>query len=164
MSIQFPDYWRVGESGYPNIENLLKGFFAPRLGPDITATYWLPKPAVYREHLDAGKGFLRIYRTGGRENEDQNRDEPKVQFAALTPDRDDSWELIELVRRVCKASFGTTTIVPGTIHQLHCTGEVVGPQLIPELLQDDKLVPITLEFHTRKPRDLTSTLRQALGL
>lgn len=158
MSITFPDWW---EGGYPNIENLLKAFLATRLGPDITPTYWLPPPNEYAAHLEAGKGFLRIYRTGGRENEEQNRDEPKVQFAALTPSRDDSWELIEIVRSVGKA-FATAAIVPGTPHRLKCTGEVIGPQLIPELLQDSRLVPVTLEFHTWKPRDFK--YRQALGL
>ncbi|TQK29379.1 hypothetical protein [Arthrobacter sp. SLBN-53] len=158
MSITFPDWW---QGGYPNIENLLKGFLAPRLGPDIEPTYWLPPPDKYQAHLQAGKGYLRIYRTGGRINREQKRDEPKVQFAALTPSRDDSWELCEIIRQIGE-EFDKAAVVPGTPHQLHCTGEVIGPQLIPELLQDSRLVPVTLEFHTWKPRDFK--YRQALGL
>lgn len=164
MSFNLPDWWTQSRDGqYPNIENLLKTFLAGRLGPDVEATYWLPPPDVYGPHLAAGKAYLRIYRTGGRINREQKRDEPRVQIAALTQSRDDSWDLIGLVRDIGEA-FENATVVPGTIHKLQCTGEVVGPQMLPELLRDDRLVPITLEFYTWRPRNLMTRFRQALGL
>lgn len=158
MSLTLPGWW---QGGFPNIENLLKQFFTPFLGANTAATYWLPPQEVYEEQLAAGNGYLRLYRTGGKINREQNRDEPKVQFAALTRSRDESWELIEFARQVGE-SFTKTGIVGTT--KLQCTGEVVGPQLIPELFRDDRLVPVTLEFYTWRARDFTPEYRQALGL
>lgn len=160
MSLTLPDWW-VG--GFPNIENLLKGLLTPLLGANTQATYWLPTQDVYEQQLSDGKGYLRIYRTGGKINRDENRDEPKVQFAALTRSRDESWELIEFTRQVGEA-FLKKAVVPSTTTPLECTGEVVGPQLVPELFRDDRLVPITLEFYTWRAGDFTQKYRQALGL
>jgi hypothetical protein len=157
VSIGFPVWW---QGGYPDIEKLMRALFQPLL-TNVEVVSWLPKPDVYETQLSAGKGYLRCYRTGGKINRDQNRDEPKVQLAALTRHRDDSWELIEFARQVGEA-FIRGALVPGTPTQLECSGEVVGPQLIPELIADDRLVPITLEFYTWRPRDFK--YRQALGL
>lgn len=164
MSITLPDWWTTQRGGgFPNIENLLKHLLADKVGDDVEVTYWLPKPDVIRTHLEAGKGYLRLYRTGGAINRKDNRDQPRVQAAALTPSRDDSWELIEMFRQITEL-FEHAKVVPGTPHKLQCTGEVVGPQLLPELLSDDRLVPITLEFFTWRTRDHSNQYRQALGL
>ncbi len=166
MSLTFPGFPQY-QGGYPNIENLLKTVFTPLLeGSGIEPTYWLPKPDKIAEFFSAGggKGYLRMYRTGGAINPLQSRDEPRVQFAAMTPARDDSWELIEFVRQVVQEGYGhAAAIVKGTPHKLQTSGEVVGPQLIPELIQDDRLVPITVEFYTWRPKGLPN-YRQALGL
>lgn len=161
MSITTPG-WYTG--GYPDIEKLVRTFFQPML-PNVSVVSWFPKPSVYEDVLKNSEGFLRCYRTGGKVNRDQKRDEPKVQFAALTRSRDDSWELIEFVRQTLEAfgdGNGSFKTVPGTQTLLGCPGEVVGPQLIPELLQDDRLVPVTFELWTPKPDGLKYS--QALGL
>lgn len=165
MSLTFPGFPEYS-GGYPNIENLAKTAFSGVLdGSGISPTYWLPKPDKVTEFFETGgNGYLRIYRTGGAINPVEKRDEPRVQFAALCKSRDDSWELIELVRQVLHEGYGqAAAIVPSTPHKLQLSGEVVGPQLIPELLQDNRLVPITCEFFTWRPKGLPN-YRQALGL
>lgn len=160
MSITLPA-WYTG--GYPDVEKLLTAWFQPML-TGVSVVSWLPKPSVYEEVLQTSEGFLRIYRTGGKINPGEKRDEARVQFAALTRSRDDSWELIEFVRQ-CLGAFGdgngSTHVLAGT--KIGVPGEVVGPQLIPELLQDDRLVPITVELWTSRPDGLDK-YRQALGL
>ena len=161
MSIGFPDWWPVGNGGFPNVQKLTRALFVPLLtGVDVTS--WLPKPSVYEQQLSSGGGYLRFYRTGGRINREQNRDEPRVQVAALTRSSDDSWELIEFTRQILE-QFADAAPVPGTPHKLHCAGELVGPQLIPELVADDRLVPVTFELHTWRPKGLPNYQR-ALGL
>lgn len=163
MSIGFPEWWTVGAAGYPNAQKLTRKVFDGLL-TNVELTSWFPQPDKYEAHLAAGKGYLRTYRTGGRINRKENRDEPKIQIAALTRSSDDSWELIEFVRQVLESGYGeTTSIVPGTTHKLYAVGEVVGPQLIPELILDDRLVPITYEFHTWRPKGLPN-YRQLIGL
>ncbi|AVJ50230.1 tail terminator [Mycobacterium phage Mendokysei] len=163
MAIGFPEWWNVGQAGYPNIQKLMRKAFDGLL-TNVELTSWFPKPSVYEAQLESGGAYLRFYRTGGRINREEKRDEPKVQIAALTRSSDDSWELIEFVRQVLEEGYGqAAAVVPGTIYTLYAAGEVVGPQLIPELLADDRLVPITYELHTRRPKGLPN-YRQALGL
>lgn len=160
---RYPGWWAVGAATYPDVEKqVLRPLFQPHLS-DISVVSWLPKPDVYNTQLQAGKGYLRTFRVGGAVNFEQNRDEPRVQFAALTGSRDESWELIGFVREVLGAYWRHAAVVPGTPYKLSTVGEIVGPQLIPELLQDDRLVPVTFEFHTWKPKGLPN-YRQALGL
>lgn len=161
MSIGFPDWWPATDGGYPNVQKLLRTLFTPLL-TGVEATSWLPKPSVYEAQLTSGDGYLRFYRTGGRINREQNRDEPRVQAAALTRSSDDSWELIEFVRQVLE-QFAEPAPVPGTTQLLQCAGELIGPQLIPELVADGRLVPVTFELHTWRPKGLPNYQR-ALGL
>lgn len=149
MTITYPAWWA---GGFPDAEKLLRALFTPLLG-GVTVGSWLPATDAYEAQLAAGGGFLRLYRTGGRINRDQNRDEPRIQIAALTRSRDDSWELIEFCRQVLDG-YAAGGIVPATSHKLVCTGEVVGPQLLPELIVDDRLVPITVELLTWRPKGL----------
>lgn len=147
--------------GFPDIEILMADLFQPLLG-GVEVVSWLPEPNTYNAQLDAGYGYLRAFRMGGKINYDQKRDEPKVQLAALTRKRDDSWQLIEFIRQVLDA-YQLGGVVPGTGISLTMAGEVVGPQLVPEIIQDDRLVPITFELHTKKPKGLKN-YRQAMGL
>lgn len=161
MTLTLPSWY---QGGYPDVEKLCRTLFAP-LVPNVEVVSWLPKPSVYNQQLTTKEGYLRCYRTGGRINREQRRDEPKVQFAALTRNRDNSWALIEFVRQVLEDGYGLAgaAVIPGTTTNLYTTGEVVGPQLIPELISDDRLVPITFELHIAKPKGLPN-YRQTLGL
>jgi hypothetical protein len=156
--IEYPDWFK---GGFPNAEDLVKTLFAPLL-TGVTAVSWLPAPKTVEETLKARSGYLRVYRTGGKINREQNRDEPNVQFVALTRSRDDSWDLIEFVRQVLE-QFESTAIVPGTIHKMHCAGELLGPQLTPGEMRDERIVPVTFTLHTWKPKGL-GNYREALGL
>jgi hypothetical protein len=62
------------------------------------------------------------------------------------PSRDESWQLIGFVRDTLRCFIRESGVVNG--FKLSAEGEVAGPQLIPELLQDDRLVPITVQFYT----------------
>jgi len=154
------------QGGYPDIEKLLRALLQPLLS-DVNVVSWIPKPDVYQAELDAGRGYLRTYRTGGAMNLiAQNRDEPRVQFAALCPSRDESWQLIEFIRQVLSCFIRETGVLlnlDGTPVKFAAEGEIAGPQLIPELLQDDKLVPITFQLFTWKPKGLPD-YRAALNL
>lgn len=146
--------------GCPDIErDILRPLFQPHL-TDTNVVSWIPKPDVYNTQLAAGISYLRTYRIGGAWNDEQRRDEPRVQFAALCPSRDESWELIGFVRDVLRCFIRQTGVVNG--HKLSGEGEVAGPQLIPELLQDDKLVPITFQLYTWPTQ--TPDYRAQLGL
>lgn len=155
--LTFPDWY---EGGYPDIEILLQLLFQPLLGTvqntdgSWTPTYvvtWLPEPDTYDPWLDSGCAYLRAYRMGGGINYDQNRDEPRVALAAVTRRRDDSWYLIEFVRQVLNAYQRPGRIAGAPGVTLTMAGEVVGPQQIPEIIQDDRLVQITAGFHVAKP-------------
>lgn len=160
MAITYPAGYR---GGYPNIENLLQTLF---LGLDgftgVRPCYWITDDDI-TSTLESDEAVLRIFRTGGSVNHTENRDEPNVQFAALTKSRDDSWELIEFTRQVLGLYVDAVGVVPGTIHKLGCAGELIGPQLIPEQFWDERLVPVTFTLHTWKPGGL-GNLREALGL
>lgn len=154
-----PVWW---QGGFPNIEQLLTTLFQPLL-TDVTVLSWLPDRVTYEAQMSAGKGYLRLFRTGGKINWDEKRDEPNVQFAAFTPSRDQSWDLIEFARTgVLREFMRAAAIVPATIHQLQCSGEVVGPQLIPEQFRDDKVVLSTFGFYTKQPKSMN--YRQHLGI
>lgn len=156
-NITFPD-WYAG--GYPDIEMLMQVLFQPLLGtsqntdgswnPTYVVTY-LPNPAIYNPWLDSGNAYLRAYRIGGAFNDAEKRDEPRVALAALTRSRDTSWYLIEFVRQVlvCYERGGAVAGAPGVT--LYYAGEVVGPQQTPEIIQDDRLVQITVGLQTKKP-------------
>lgn len=154
----FPAWY---QGGNPDTEKLLESLFAPLL-TDVLFVPWLPKPDTYEDQLNSGKAFLRIARVGGRMNLDQNRDEPRVQLAAVAKSRQTSWDLIEFCRQVLW-SFQRGGIVPGTTHTLYTAEEVLGPQLIPENIVEPRLVPATFGLLTRKPKGLPN-YRQALGL
>ncbi len=157
--VSFPPWWK---GGYPDVEKLLANALIGPLLPGTKVEYWLPGNAL--EQIQGGTEFLRVRRLGGRINTGEKRDEPVVQFAALTKSRDASYELIEFVRTgVLEPFMDAVAIVPGTPHKLGCEGEIVGPQQIPEPIRDERLVPATFVLHTWKPKGLPN-YRQALGL
>lgn len=159
MTITYPAWYK---GGYPDIEVLMETLFTPLLS-GVTPVHWWPKEDVIAATLTAGDGYLSIYRTGGRINHAQKRDEPNVQFVALTKSRDASWELIEFIRQVLSKYEEAESIVPGTTYQLGCAGEILGPSLTRAELRDERIVPITFKLLTRKPKGL-GNYNEALGL
>lgn len=155
----FPPWWR---GGFPDIEKLLETLFTPLL-TDVQFVPWLPAPDKYESQLNAGKAILRLRRTGGPMNFAENRDEPRVQFAAIARSRALSWELVEFCRQILFAGYYPgASVVPGTPHKLQAVGEVLGPQLIEENIAEPRLVPVTFGLYTWRSGGLN--YRQALGL
>jgi hypothetical protein len=151
MPLTLPGWYNPARS-LPDVEkDVLRPLFQPILtGSNVDVVSWIPIPDVYNAKLAAGGGYLRTYRTGGAWNEQQKRDEPRVQVAALMPSRDESCKLINFVRAVLISLIRETGVIPGTTIELSAEGEVAGPQIQLELLQDDKLVPITWQLFTKQ--------------
>lgn len=161
MSIGYPPWY---QGGCPDVERVMRDLFADLLtGVEVVA--WMPPD--YANQLASGVSFLRIFRLGGRINVDNRAwvDETRVQFAALSESRDDSWALVEFVRQVLYAyrEGGGHVVGPTTTTFIAVPGEVVGPQLIPEQMRDERLVPVTFDVHTNRPKGLPN-YRQELGL
>lgn len=151
------------QGGCPDVERVIRDLFSGLLtGVDVVS--WVPPD--YASTLAAGGAFLRVFRLGGRINVDSRAwvDETRVQFAALSSSRDDSWQLIEFVRQVLYAfRDGGTVVGPSSTTFIVVPGEVVGPQLIPEQMRDERLVPVTFDVHTDRPKGLPN-YRQGLAL
>lgn len=151
------------EGGCPDVERVLRDLLSPLL-TGVEVVSWLPPD--YANTLANGTAFLRVFRMGGRINVDNRNwvDETRVQIAALSTYRDDSWALIEFVRQVLYAyREGGHVSSAGSQTFIEVPGEVVGPQLIPEAMRDERLVPVTFDVFTDRPRGLP-IYRKALGL
>jgi hypothetical protein len=160
--IGYPAWYQGGQ---PDVERVMRDLFAALL-PSVSVVSWLPPD--YAAQLTDGIAFLRVFRMGGRLNiENRNWvDETRVQVAALTATRDDSWALIEFVRQVLYAyrDGGNVSVSSnGSTAFIEVPGEVVGPQLIPEAMRDERLVPVTFDVYTDRPRGLPN-YRKELGL
>lgn len=151
------------EGGCPDVERVMKTLFDGLLA-NVEVVSWMPPD--YADTLAAGGSFLRIYRLGGRINVENRAwvDEARVQFAALCTSRDESWQLVEFVRQMLYAFRDGGTVVGQTATTfVAVAGEVVGPQLIPEQMRDERLVSVTFDVHTNRPKGLPE-YRQALAL
>lgn len=160
--ITYPAWY---QGGCPDVERVLRDLLASLL-PDVSVVSWLPPD--YANQLLDGTAFIRVFRMGGRLNiENRNWvDETRVQVAALTASRNDSWALIEFVRQVLYSfrDGGTVSVTSnGSTAFIEVPGEVVGPQLIPEAMRDERLVPVTFDVYTDRPRGLPN-YRAELGL
>lgn len=151
------------EGGCPDVEAVMRDLFLGLL-TGVEVVSWMPPD--YASKLATGVSYLRVFRLGGRINVDSRAwvDETRIQFAALSASRDDSWHLIEFVRQVLYMfRDGGHVVGQSTTTFIAVPGEVVGPQLFPEQMRDERLVPVTFEVHTDRPKGLPN-YRQELGL
>lgn len=151
------------QGGCPDVERVLKKLFENHL-TGVSVVSWLPPD--YATTLASGIAFLRVFRMGGRLNTDNRNwiDETRVQIAALSAHRDDSWALMEFVRQLLYAyRDGGQVQGYGSPVFIQVPGELVGPQLIPEQMRDERLVLVTFEVHLDRPRALPY-YRDALNL
>jgi hypothetical protein len=166
VTITYPTFWR---GGCADVERTIKDLFTHTENlaasglTGLEVVSWLPQPADAAAWLNAGNGFLRVYRTGGTVDRDKHPmvDMTRVQIAAWCTNRDASWELIEYVREILYAFVdggtvkrSTTSIFGLTTTFIRVPGELVGPQLLPEQIRDDRLVPVTFEIQTDRPKGL----------
>ena len=120
----------------------------PRLdewtGATITTWAWLPENAY--QSVDP---MVRVYRTGGGVQGDTHRDMAIVQVAVLSPSRADSWAVMEFCRQVLLAYDKLPAAKRSGIDSV---AEVVGPQQIPDLNPEGRLVTTTWQIGCRVPR------------
>lgn len=109
---------------------------------------WLPDD--YAQKLP----LVRVYRGGGAADSGVLRDPASVQVACIADTRAESWELIEFCRMwlLSFARGGTVTREDGSKTLIDTVEELVGPQLVPELNPDKRLVPLTFRVVCRIPR------------
>lgn len=143
--------WYAG--GCPDVEKVLKDLFTSLL-TGVEVVSWLPPD--YANKLESGTAYLRVFRLGGQLNIDRRAwvDQTRVQFAALSASRDDATNLMEFVRQVLYAYADGGHVHGETTTFIQVAGEIVGPQLIPEQMRDERLIAVTFEIRTDRPKGL----------
>lgn len=153
--ITYPSWYK---GGCRDVERELKNAYEKLLG-GVTIVSWLPPD--YVSQLNAGVTYLRVFRLGGQLNIETKNwvDQARVQFAVLAQSRDTAWDLMIFVREILYGGFidgvrvsHEDPSIPTTFMQT--PGEVVGPQLMPELMRDERLVACTFDIHIDRPRGL----------
>jgi hypothetical protein len=165
VTLGWPDWWA---GGFPDRERVVLDALQPVLnlvdvldsvGAPIfdgivqrrpLACTWLPDN--YSDKLPV----VRIYRGGGAADAGIMRDPAAVQIAAIADTRQESWELIEFCRQWLLSYHrgGTVLRADGSMTLVDCIEELVGPQQVPELNPDKRLVPLTFRVVCRKPKGL----------
>lgn len=177
MTLGFPSWWK----GFRwDVERLFWDLF---LHPENTAAQGItglrvepftPTTPEREEWIKAGNGFLFVHRRGGSLDKSTAPicDRSITELAALTKSRDLSNELIAYVADILSTGYGEDggTVRRSMPHRsgllttfMKVPGEVVGPQLIPELIRDERYVSTTWNIHADLPHSLPDT-REVLGL
>lgn len=175
MSIVYPSWWK----GFRwDIERLLRDLFMHTANgaanglQGVKVEPFAPLTEQRESWLSQGNGYLMVHRNGGAIDKERMPwvDEALVTLGALTKSRDESNELQSYVATVLSEFDTGGTVHRAVEHRLGISttfmtvpGEVVGPQLTPGLLQDDRLVPTTWAVHADIPRGLPD-YREPLGL
>lgn len=166
MTITYPTFWRGGRW---NIESLIRDLFTlgtnkSALDPDeLRVERFFTVQSDREAWIKEGNAYLLVHRRGGRYNNTTlpDTDESICDLVALTADADESAKLNEYITDVL-ISFEDG----GTVHRsaphlsglsttfMTVPGEVVGPQLIPELTRDERFVPATWQIHAARPHGL----------
>ncbi|MEV0367509.1 phage tail termination protein [Nocardia fusca] len=162
--IAFPDWW---EGGYPDAELVvldLAQTYLDMLTPAGMAVSYLT--ADHTELVDSGTPVVRVYRGGTAEN--RLFDPAAVQLGVIARTRRDSWEVLEYLRQVLRSfkSGGAVRREDGSLTMIQSVSEIVGPQQLPELNPDHRLVPATFRVTFRYPRDMPdyAAIRESLPL
>lgn len=169
MTITFPPWYDTDPAKQlTDSERLLKGWASDNITGDITVASWLPQGDVVLADVENGKSWLRIFRTGGiMDSSDMKSwvDTPRIQFAAICPTRDLSWQIINFIRTVMwQYHLRAGRISGGGIYtMLKTIGEVEGPALTPTQFRDERLVPVTFDLEMQRPKGLPD-YRIPLGL
>lgn len=175
MTIVYPSWFKGGRWDVERLLNDLFTFTANKAAAELSGVRVEPfvtKDSDREPYLAAGNGFLLVHRRGGHINKStvQWTDESIVELCGLTTSRDESLNLMDYVTTVLSEFDVGGTVKRSTAHRsgllttfMKVPGEVVGPQLIPELFRDDRYVPATWEIHADVPRGLPN-YRESLGL
>jgi hypothetical protein len=165
VSLGFPTLYK---GGFPDREKVVQDLLAPFVamvdvfndtgaqifdGPDPRRPYTCTfLPENYGDMLP----IIRLYRGGGAADAGVLSDPASVQVAVIADTREDSWKLMEYCRMwlLSYARGGTVARVDGSTTLIDSVGELVGPQQVPELNPDKRMVPLTFRVVCRKPREL----------
>lgn len=128
MAIVLPQWF---QHNFVNVENLMIDIFTKVL-PDVESGCWTPDGWLDEQlpnEVDPMLWFVRL--PGGFVDWDRHRDQSLVQVSAVTGSRDDSWDVMSVVRSVLLPMQGFKfTMADGFTAQIHCAGEKSGPNLL----------------------------------
>ncbi|WP_440446532.1 phage tail termination protein [Nocardia amamiensis] len=164
MSVQFPDWY---EGGWPDRELVVLDLaqrWLDLLNPPGLAVTWLPDDL--NELLDAGCVVVRVYRGGL--GADGLIDAAAVQLGVIGQTRADSWAVVEYLRQMLLSyeHGGEVRHEDGSVSYVSFVEEMIGPQQLPELNPDHRLVPVTFRVECRLPRGIPdyARIRESLPL
>lgn len=164
MSVAFPGWY---SGGFPDRELVvldLVQHYLDMMTPAGLACTWLTQD--HTALIDAGTTVVRVYRGGM--GADGLIDAAAIQLGVISSTRADSWAVMEYLRQIM-LSFGHGGAVrraDGSLTMLTSIEEIVGPQQLPELNPDHRLVPATFRVECRYPRELPdyAAIRESLPL
>lgn len=143
MSLELPEWF---ENNFVDVESLLIDLFS-RIVPNVEVGCWLPDDWLDEPEPEPQLLFFRL--PGSRVDYESNSDVCHVQVIAITPSRDDSWRLMNLVRAVILPMQGFRVVMDdGFAARVWCTDDVAGPQLLTPGQQIDTRV-VTSVFSIR---------------
>jgi hypothetical protein len=136
--------------GYPDAEEVVMDLLQPwldRITPAGLACTYIPDDL--RAHLP----IVRIFRTGGGEDPDSRLDWSSIRLAVIGESRSDSWKVAEYCREAMFSyrDGGRVLRLDGSHTVVHSVAEMVGPQLLPELNPDVRMVPIMFRVEIKRP-------------
>jgi len=162
--VQFPDWY---EGGWPDRELVVADLaqrFLDLLTPTGLAVTWLPEDL--ESLLAEGRVVVRVYRGGL--GSDGLYDAAAVQLGVIAETRADSWAVMEYLRQMMLSyeHGGRVRRQDGSITEISYVEEILGPQQMPELNPDHRLVPATFRVECRLPRDIPdyAAIRESLPL
>lgn len=143
VSLVLPEWF---EDNFIDVESMMIDLF-DRILPDIEVGCWYADDWLDDPTPDPQLLFFRL--PGARVDYDKNSDICHVQVVALTPSRDDSWRLINLVRAIILSMQGfRVPMEDGHTAQVWATEDIAGPQLLTPAQQIDTRV-VTAVFSLR---------------
>lgn len=142
MSLSLPAWF---EDNFVDVESMLIDLFS-RILPDVDVGCWYADDWLDDPTPDPQLLFFRL--PGMRVDYDSNSDICHVQVVAITPSRDDSWRLMNLVRAVVLPMQGfRIPMEDGFTAQVWCADDVAGPQMLtPGQQLDTRVVSSVLSF------------------
>ncbi|RBO87026.1 phage tail termination protein [Nocardia puris] len=165
MTIVFPGWY---EGGFPDAELVamdLAQTFLDMLTPQGLAVQWLT--ADHTALVESGTPVVRVYR-GGMAMASGLFDPSAVQFGVIARTRSDSWAVLEYLRQMLLSyeHGGDVRREDGSITHLASAEEIQGPQMLPGLNPDHRLVPMTFRLLMRRPPNLPdyAVIRESLSL
>ncbi|MBF6328733.1 hypothetical protein [Nocardia transvalensis] len=164
MTVQFPAWYR---GGWPDRELVVLDLVQTYL--DLVTPRGLAVTWLLDEHfalIDSGVTVVRVYRGGL--NAVGQWDPAAVQLGVISKTRADSWAVMEYLRQMMLSYShgGPVRRADGSITEVACIEETGGPQQLPELNPDHRLVPATFNVECKLPSDVPdyALIRESLPL